>query len=56
MKDEKSMKFANLLKKRKKISEANKKNTKTISSNDSQLIDIIKNFNESKEYKMLRKM
>lgn len=56
MKEEKSIKFADLLKKRKQLSEANKNNTKTVSSNDPQLIDVIKNFNEAREYKMLRKM
>lgn len=56
MDKEKSIKFANLLKKRKQLSKANKNNTKTVSSNDPQLIDTLKNFNESKEYKLLRKM
>lgn len=56
MKEEKSIKFADLLKRRKQLSEANKNNAKAISSKDPQLIDIIKNFNEAKEYKMLRKM
>lgn len=56
MNDEKNVKFANLLKKRKQLSEANKKNVKNVSSNDPQLMDVLKNFNESKEYKLLRKM
>ena len=56
MNGEKNIKFANLLKKRKKLSETNKKNTKNVTSNDPQLIDVLKNFNESEEYKLLRKM
>ena len=56
MKEDKSIKFANLLKKRKQLSNANKKNTKTVSANDPQLMDVINKFNESKEYKKLGKM
>lgn len=55
MKEEKNIKFADLLKKRKELSEANKKNIKTISSEDPQLMDVLKNFNESKEYKTKRR-
>lgn len=51
MKEEKNIKFAELLKKRSLLSEAKKKNTKIISSSDPQLMDILKNFNESKDYK-----
>ena len=51
MKEEKNIKFAELLKKRSLLSEAKKKNTKIISSSDSQLMEILKNFNESKDYK-----
>ncbi|MBQ8892425.1 MAG: hypothetical protein IJ068_06160 [Bacilli bacterium] len=55
MKEDKSVKFANLLKKRNKLSAANKKNTKTVSANDPQLMDIINKFNESEEYKKIVK-
>lgn len=55
MKDNKKNIFAALLKKRKKLSNANKDNIKTISLKDPQLMDIIKNFNESKEYEILNK-
>lgn len=55
MKEEKNIKFAELLKKRSLLSEAKKKNTKIISSSDPQLMDILKNFNESKDYKSLKK-
>lgn len=51
MNKEKGIKFENLLKRRKQLSEANKNNTKTVSSNDPQLVDVLKNFNELKEYK-----
>ena len=50
MKEQKNIKFADLLKKRKQLSEANKKNIKTISLEDPQLMDVLKNFNESEEY------
>lgn len=55
MKEEKNIKFAELLKKRSLLSEAKKKNAKIISSSDPQLMDILKNFNESKDYKSLKK-
>lgn len=56
MEKEKKLKFAELLEKRKKLSNANKEKIHTISTNDPQLIDVLKNFNESKEYAMLKKL
>ena len=55
MKEEKGIKFADLLRKRRQLSEAKKKNTKIVSTSDPQLMDILKNFNESKDYKLLKK-
>ena len=51
-----SIKFANLLKKRKQLAKSNKKNTKNISLKDPQLMDVLKNFNESKEYEIFRRI
>lgn len=42
--------FEELLKKREQLSKQNKKKQK-VSGNDVQLIDVIENFNEYKEYK-----
>lgn len=50
MEMEKKVKFAELLEKRKKLSKA-KKEKVVIAAEDSQLLDVLKNFNESKNYK-----
>ena len=52
MKNNKDIKFIDLIKKRRELSKDNKKNIKNVSSNDPQLIDMIDNFNEGKEYKI----
>ena len=53
---EKKLKFAELLKKRMQLSSANKEKIHTISTDDPQLIDVLENFNESKNYKMLKNL
>lgn len=44
-------KFEELLNKRRKLASKNKNTVHKVSTSDSQLNDIIKNFNESKQYK-----
>ena len=56
MEKEKKLKFAELLKKRMQLSSANKEKIHTISTDDPQLIDVLENFNESKDYKMLKNL
>lgn len=56
MKNNKDIKFIDLIKKRRDLSKNNKKNIKNVSSKDPQLIDMIDNFNEGKEYKLLKKI
>lgn len=56
MKNNKDIKFTDLIKKRRELSKNNKKNIKNVSSKDPQLIDMIDNFNEGKEYKLLKKI
>ena len=51
MKNNKDIKFIDLIKKRRELSKNNKKNIKNVSSKDPQLIDMIDNFNDGKEYK-----
>ena len=46
--------FAELLYNRREMSKANKKDIKIISTIDHQLIDMLKNFKESKEYKIIK--
>ena len=38
------------------LSSANKEKIHTISTDDPQLIDVLENFNESKDYKMLKNL
>ena len=56
MKNNKDIKFIDIIKKRRELSKNNKKNIKNVSSKDPQLIDMIDNFNEGKEYKLLKKI
>lgn len=56
MEKEKKLKFAELLKKRMQLSSANKEKIHAISTDDPQLIDVLENFNESKDYKMLKNL
>lgn len=56
MKNNKDIKFIDLIKKRRELSKNNKKNIKNVSSKDPQLIDMVDNFNEGKEYKLLKKI
>ena len=56
MKNNKDIKFIDLIKRRRELSKDNKKNIKNVSSKDPQLIDMIDNFNEGKEYKLLKKI
>lgn len=44
-------KFEKLLEKRRKLSAANSNKQKKVLATDSQLSDVIKNFNESKQYR-----
>ena len=52
MKNNRDIKFIDLIKKRRELSKDNKKNIKNVSSKDPQLMDMIDNFNEGKEYKL----
>lgn len=52
MKNNKDIKFIDLIKKRRELSKDNKKNIKNVSSKAPQLIDMIDNFNVGKEYKL----
>ena len=52
MKNNKDIKFIDLIKKRRELSKDNKKNIKNLSSKYPQLIDMIDNFNGGKEYKL----
>ncbi len=54
MGNDKNKTFINLLKKRREMSGVAKSKKNTISKNDPQLVDLLKNFNESKEYKILK--
>ena len=56
IKPNKNIKFIDLIKRRRELSKDNKKNIKNVSSKDPQLIDVIDNFNEGKEYKLLKKI
>lgn len=51
MEQKKNSKFDELLKKRRELSQKNVGKVKKVSAEDSQLRDIIKNFNEEKKYK-----
>ena len=52
MKNNKDIKFIDLIKKRRELSKDNKKNIKNLSSKYPQLIDMIDNFNGGTEYKL----
>ena len=52
MKNNKDIKFIDLIKKRRELSKDNKKNIQNLSSKYPQLIDMIDNFNGGKEYKL----
>ena len=52
MKNNKDIKFIDLIKKRRELSKDNIKNIKNLSSKYPQLLDMIDNFNGGKEYKL----
>lgn len=53
MEQKKNNKFNELLKKRQELSKTNVSQVKKVSADDSQLRDVIKNFNEEKQYKKI---
>lgn len=55
MKKDNKFKFAKLLEKRHELSKKNKKRVSVVSSNDPQLMDILNNFNEVRDYKSVYK-
>lgn len=55
MKKDNKLKFAKLLEKRRELSKKNQKRISNVSSNDPQLVDILNNFNEGKDYKSVYK-
>ena len=54
MKNDNNIRFAELLEKRKKLSRENKEKINKVFDDDSQLKDIINNFNESYEYAKIK--
>ena len=54
MKNDNNIRFAELLEKREKLSRENKEKINKVFGDDSQLKDIINNFNESYEYAKIK--